>query len=65
MLDVAAAREGLRDRVISDIGFFRSRYDISDTLMKEMSRSFLRKIVFSCQLDIQPEQWMIRLEEIT
>eukprot|EP00171_Calliarthron_tuberculosum_P023641 IDg23641t1 len=36
MLDIAAAREGFRDKVISDIGFVRSSSNLADGLTKKM-----------------------------
>ena len=41
MLDIAAAREGFRGKVISDIGFMRSSKNIADGLTKSMSQAAL------------------------
>eukprot|EP00171_Calliarthron_tuberculosum_P022145 IDg22145t1 len=39
MLEIAAAREGFRDRTINDIGFVRSKHNIADGLTKPMSQA--------------------------
>ena len=41
MLDIAAAREGFRDKLISDIEFVRSNANIADGLTKPMSQAAL------------------------
>lgn len=41
MLDIAADREGFRDKVISDISFVRSSQNIADGLKKSMSQTSL------------------------
>ncbi len=60
MLDIAAAREGFRDKLISDIGFVRSSKNLADGLMKSMSQSALQEVVSTCFLSVHPEQWIIR-----
>ena len=60
MLDIAAAREGFRDHVISDIGFVRSNHNLADGLTKHMSQASLIQAMRSCHVDINPEQWIIR-----
>lgn len=60
MLDIAAAREGFRDKVISDIGFVRSSKNVADGLTKAMSQAMLQTVIVTRRLDIQPEQWIIR-----
>lgn len=60
MLDVAAAREGFRDRVISDIGFVRSSQNVADDLTKDMSQAVLQRIIETATLHLHPEQWIIR-----
>lgn len=60
MLDIAAAREGFKNKTISDIGFVRSSKNIADGLTKHMSQAVLRQIIDSSMLDIQPEQWIVR-----
>lgn len=65
MLDVAATREGFQDRMISDKGFVRSKNSLTDGPIKEMSQSLLRTVVITGHLDIQPEQWIIRSDEVT
>lgn len=60
MLDIAAAREGFRDKVISDIGFVRSSHNIADGLTKSMSQAALQNAVSSGELNVVPEQWIVR-----
>ena len=56
MLDIAAAREGFRDNVISDIGFVRSTHNIADGLTNVMSQALLLIVVESGRLQVQLEQ---------
>ena len=60
MLDIAAAREGFKEKVISDIGFVRSSRNLADGLTKAMSQAALRQVVKSGFLEVRPEQWIIR-----
>ena len=60
MLDIAAAREGFRDKLISDIGFVRSSMNLADGLTKSMNQARLREVITSGHLDISPELWIIR-----
>ena len=60
MLDIAAAREGFRDKVISDIGFVRSSQNLADGLTKPMAQASLRVVLSTGFLDVKPEQWIIR-----
>eukprot|EP00171_Calliarthron_tuberculosum_P000537 IDg537t1 len=53
MLDIAAAREGFRNKTISDIGFVRSSSNIADGLTKAMSQAALQSVV-SSHLDFCP-----------
>ena len=45
MLDIAAAREGFWDKIISDIGFIRSSSNKADGLTKSMSQAALQAAV--------------------
>lgn len=45
MLDIAAAREGFKNGVISDIGFVRSSYNIADGLTKSMQQKALQEVL--------------------
>ena len=47
MLDIAAAREGFRDKVISNICFVRSSSKIADGLTKVMQQSSLQKVLMT------------------
>ena len=60
MLDIAAAREGFRDRIISDIGFVRSKANLADGLTKPMQQAALQTVLATGQLHISVEQWIIR-----
>ncbi len=60
MLDIAAAREGFPDKVISDIGLFRSSSHFAHSLTKPMSQAALKSVVDSGFLSVKPEQWIIR-----
>ena len=59
MLYIAASREAFRDRVISHIGFVRSKQNIADGLTKGLNQSALRKVLGSAMVDIDPEKWII------
>ena len=56
MLDIAAAREGFREKVISDIGFFRSSCNVADGLTKPMQQRSLQAVLMKGRLDVSPEQ---------
>ena len=60
MLDIAVAREGFRNKFISDIGFIRSSKNIADGLTKSMSQAALQAAVSTGILAIHSEQWIIR-----
>ena len=64
MLDIAAAREGFRNKVISDIGFVRSSKNVADGLTKSMSQSLMQRVIRAGTLEITPEQWIIRKDAI-
>lgn len=55
MLDTAAARDGFRDKVNSDIGFIRSSRNIADDLTKSISEAALQAAVSTDMLSIQRE----------
>lgn len=46
MLDIAAAREGFRDKLIFDIGFVRSNINLADRLTKLMKQESLQDVPF-------------------
>ena len=60
MPDIAAAREGFRDGIISDIGVFRSSMNLADGLTKPMKQSSLRDVLATGVPNIRPEQWIVR-----
>ena len=60
MLDIAAAREGFREKIISDIGFVRSSCNVADGLTKPMQQRSLQAVLMTGRLDVNPEQWIIR-----
>ena len=59
MLDIAAAREGFRDKVVTDIGFIRSHKNIADGLTKSMSQAAPQAAESTGMLAIHLEQWII------
>lgn len=63
MIDIAAAREGFRDKVISDIELVRINDNIADGLTKKISRSIIQQMMNSSRLDYECVQWIIRDEE--
>lgn len=60
MLDIAAAREGFRDKIISDIVFVRTNQNIADGLTKPKLQAALQRVLSSGILSSKPEQWIIR-----
>lgn len=60
MIDIASAREGFKNRDISDIGFVRSGHNIADGLTKSMNQSSLMLCLRSSKLNVNPEQWIMR-----
>ena len=60
MLDIGAAREGFRDKKISNIGFIQSSSNLADGLTKAMAQAFLREVISAGYLDVRAEQWIIR-----
>ena len=55
MLDIAAARQGFKNKIISDIGFFRSSKNIADGLTKLMSQAILHEMLHTGTLQVSPE----------
>lgn len=60
MLDIAAAREGYRSGLISDIGFVRFEQNIADALTKKMNCAALRRFYTDSEWCIEPGQWIIQ-----
>lgn len=60
VIDIAAAREAFRDRLIFDIVFVHYSSNIVDGLTKEMSQAALQAVISSAKLDVNPEQWILR-----
>ena len=60
MLDIAAARQGFKNKVISDIGFVRSSKNVADGLTKPMSQAMLHEILHTGTIQVSPEQWIVR-----
>ena len=60
MLDIAAAREGFRDEIISDVGFVRTNHNLADSLTKPMKQTMLQSVLAAGQVKIYVEQWIIR-----
>lgn len=59
MLDIAAAREAFREKIITDIGLVRSQHNVADGLTKPLTEEFLRQMISSGRLRIAPAQWII------
>lgn len=55
MLDIAAAREGFKDKTISGIGFDRSAGSIADAFTKDMNQALLRKLLSTGYLETRPD----------
>ena len=60
MLDVHAAREGYRNREISNIGFVCSSAKLADGLAKERIRKDLFTLLKSGKHIVQCELWILR-----
>jgi len=60
LIYIAAAREGFKSKVISDIGFVRSSNNIADGLTMSMNQAGLQAVMASSRLDMRPDQWIIR-----
>jgi len=60
MLDIAAAREGFRSKVLADFGFMCSHWNIANGLKKSIATFSLQQVLSSGRLDAQPEQSIIR-----
>lgn len=60
MLDIAAAREGFKEKTISDIGLVRSEHNIADGFTKDMSQKNLRQLLINKSVNIKCEQWILR-----
>lgn len=56
MIDIAAAREGFRDKNISDIGLVPTNNNIADSLTKSMSQAALQNILRTGKINVFPEQ---------
>ena len=59
MLDIAAAREGFREKVISGIGFVRSSCNVADGLTRAMQQRSLQTVLMTGRLDVSQEQWIV------
>lgn len=59
MLDIAAAREGFRDKLISYAGFVRSSHNLADGLTNYMPQAALRSAILSDNRQAPPEQRII------
>ena len=60
VIDMAAARDGFKDHLISDIGFVRSFSNIANGLMKEMSQAALKDVLRPGKYCVRAEQWIVR-----
>lgn len=62
MLGIAAAKEGFKGGIVSDIGFVRSSHDVADELTKAMHQKSLQHVLRTGILKVKPEQWIARKE---
>ena len=60
MLDVAAAREGFLDKIVSEIGFIGTNHSVGDGMTKIMNQAQIRNAISSGNLTIHAEQWTKR-----
>ena len=60
MLDISTAKDGFKERVISDIDFFRSSRNLADGLTKAMNQATLGEVLTASYLRTEPERWIIR-----
>ena len=60
MLDIAAAREGFQNKVISNVGFVRCDQNMTDGLTQAMKQKALQNVISIGELNVQPEQWILR-----
>lgn len=60
MLDLAAAREGSRNRTISYIGLVGSSQNVADALKKAMQQMLLQLTFRTGSPEMKQEQWVIR-----
>lgn len=60
MHGIAAAREGIKDKVIFDIGFMRRSRNLADSFTKAMSKATLRDVVCTRFLKVFPKKYIIR-----
>lgn len=60
MLNISAAREGFKEKGISDICFVRSSHNIADGFTKSMSQAAIQHVIKNGLLHIEPERWVIR-----
>lgn len=60
MLDIFTAREGFKDKVISDIGFTRGSTKIADVITKGMAKASLRTVIAAGRLQVHLERRIMR-----
>ena len=60
MLDVHAAREGYKAKLISNIGFVRSSHNLADSLTKPNAQASLLSLLQSASHEPVVEQWIFR-----
>ena len=49
-----------RDEFISDIGFVRSNFNLTDGLTKPMFQAALQSALSACRINTTTEQWIVR-----
>lgn len=65
MLDIAAAWEGFRDKLISDIVFVTSSANVGDGLKKPLRQAILENLLSNGYIEVQAEQWIVGSEGVT
>ena len=60
MIDIAAAREGFKNKLISDFGFVRTNHMLADGLTKSMSQVALQEVLCTAKYRAKVEQWIVR-----
>ena len=60
MIDIAAFRQGYKDRLIGSIGFVRSEHNLPDGPIKQSKQAALAKLSETARHRLIVEQWMTR-----
>lgn len=58
-LNIAATREGVREKVISDVGFVRTSNNLAGGLTKSMFQATLRHDLYTGLFEARIERWIM------